>query len=1062
VSGRTRSWPLRLAAAVIGSAIAFSAAPAQASEETGKGPVGWDVYRQLDRLPELPAGVDTRQFSSFDRAGGNDDGFVGTYSCLRSTADGCVIAEHRGPGEIDSIWFTRDEGDVTRTGNIKIELDGRTVVDAPVQDVVDGELGPPFAYPLVANADQSSGGVYIKVPMPFRASMRVTTEENPLFHHVTYRRFADAAGVRTFDPADRADDVLETLSAAGTADPKPRDRDADTDRRRFEDLDPGESVRLATLRGRGSISALQLRIPQLVGPSAREAITDDGRAFGAGGASQFTVAVDPANQGVRLTRRLDAGIGEQRARVLVDGVPVAEWQPLPSAGGGQWLDQTVELPASATAGKSQLTIRNEFVSSSLDYNEFTYWADSRVGGELRRTDTVDLGENSADSEVAHAYRIEGQTWQGVRTFTYPPSEEDQARVAPSEDILRDARVRISFDGRRTVDAPLGEFFGAGLGEYEVRALMFGVDPDGWYSAWWPMPYRSRAEVELVNGSERTIEAGEARVTSGRSKHSNAGYFHATSRRGDTVRDRDWTFLATQGAGKLVGVSHTMEGRIPSGNTRGYLEGDERIYVDGSATPQVHGTGSEDFYEAGWYFNRGTFSAPTNGEPGYETASFGCRHVCDATFRLLIADAVPFGSSVRFGIEHGAFNEADAVYGSTAFWYGQREYALERTDSVDVGDGASERAHDYRSGGDRDELRSTFEGDDDTVAVVDDGRASTAPVRFELGVERRNDGVVLRRRSDQQAAGQAARVLVDGRDAGVWHQPLGNATHRWLEDSYLLPAQLTDGRRELTVELLPLDGAPAWHAARYTAFSRVEAFDDRRAPGAVAALRAEGLRTAAVELSWREAADDVGVARYLVYGARSAGAQPALLGETATTSFRHEAGLRETWHYRVRAVDGAGNRGPLSAPASATTGGALAIEAESLLPPSSTDMLVERQGNCCGLQWSGGAQLWLRPDAPNRFATLAFDVPRGGTYDLSAVLTQAADYGTLAFELDGQRLGDPIDGYSPTVRTTDLLPVGRVALGAGAHALTLRVARRNPASSGFLAGVDLLELELRDG
>jgi hypothetical protein len=119
-----------------------------------------------------------------------------------------VIAEKQGAGEVQSIWFTRNEGDVSGTGNIKIELDGKTVLDASLQDVVDGKLGAPFTFPLVANADQSSGGVYIKVPMPYRESMRITTDSNPFFYHVSYREFADAQGVQTFDPSDKAQDVV--------------------------------------------------------------------------------------------------------------------------------------------------------------------------------------------------------------------------------------------------------------------------------------------------------------------------------------------------------------------------------------------------------------------------------------------------------------------------------------------------------------------------------------------------------------------------------------------------------------------------------------------------------------------------------------------------------------------------------------------------------------------------------------------------------------------------------------------------------------------------------------
>ncbi|QRK14257.1 hypothetical protein JQX13_11110 [Archangium violaceum] len=56
-------------------------------------------------------------------------------------------AEDRGPGELQSIWVTRDEGDVTATGRITLELDGQVLVDARLQDVANGALGAPFVAP---------------------------------------------------------------------------------------------------------------------------------------------------------------------------------------------------------------------------------------------------------------------------------------------------------------------------------------------------------------------------------------------------------------------------------------------------------------------------------------------------------------------------------------------------------------------------------------------------------------------------------------------------------------------------------------------------------------------------------------------------------------------------------------------------------------------------------------------------------------------------------------------------------------------------------------------------
>ena len=114
---------------IAGAAGAAAAPPEPASGALGERMVGWDTYRHLDRLPYLSADTQTRQLSSFDRSGGNYDISTGNKNgnggCLASGGAGCVVAEDRGAGEIDSIWFTRDGGNVTALGNIRIDLDGQ-------------------------------------------------------------------------------------------------------------------------------------------------------------------------------------------------------------------------------------------------------------------------------------------------------------------------------------------------------------------------------------------------------------------------------------------------------------------------------------------------------------------------------------------------------------------------------------------------------------------------------------------------------------------------------------------------------------------------------------------------------------------------------------------------------------------------------------------------------------------------------------------------------------------------------------------------------------------------
>lgn len=771
-----------------------------------KGPVGWDVYRHLERLPEIPVNVETKQYSSFDRTGENNDGFNGTYSCLRTDQNGCVIAEHAGPGEVDAIWFTRDEGDVRRTGKITIELDGRKVVDASLQDLVDGRLGAPFAAPLVGNADQSSGGVYVEVPMPFTRSMRITTQNNPLFYHVTYRTFADAQGVTTFDPADKAQDVLDRLENPGPVVAGGRTQQT------VLRVDPGQTVRLARTTGSGLISALKVRLPQAEHVQARTD-TDDGRAFGGGGSSQFTVKVDPANDGVRLTRRLDPAIGNQVAKVLVDGQEAGQWGPSGKLPYGLWAEESVDLPAALTKGKSQLTIKNVFVSSDYDYNEFTYWADSAG----RRTDTVNVGD--AADEAAHAYTIAGQTWQGTRTFSYPLDDARTAKIKAAQALLQGLRLRISFDGQRTVDSPLGEFFGSGHAMNPVKSLMSAIDADtSTMTSWWPMPYRAKATVDLYNASDQPVTTGTAWVTatpaSGDPGGPVLGYFRTQSRSGPTTPDKSWPFLQATGTGKFVGVSHTMRGPT----NRNFLEGDERVRVDGSRTPQIHGTGTEDFYQAGWYFNRETFATPWHGNPAHLTPFTGCAadNDCTGAYRLMLADAVPFARSLDFTIEHGWIDNIDSVYSSTAFWYGTPTPSGRPTDTLLVGDQASEQAHHYTGGGEVSTLDSSFEGAwKNPPALRASQRITDQPISFTLKIDPANRGVRLRRTSDQNQGWQQAEVTVNGRRLTDWVQPLANTTRRWLDDVYQIPSSVTHGTPSITVTLTP---TTPWSAAAYTAWS----------------------------------------------------------------------------------------------------------------------------------------------------------------------------------------------------------------------------------------------------
>ena len=826
------------AASLAAAAMVADTAPANAQYEptaSNKGTVGWDTYRSPEGLTQLRGDEQSGQFSSFARDGSNDDGFNGTYSCLRNSERGCVIAEKSGAGEISSMWFTREPwGDVTGTGNIIIELDGRVVLDAPLIDVVNGKVGGPFQWPLVGNAADTSGGAVIKVPMPYREGMRVTVQNNPNFYHVDYRSFPDAEGVETFDPSDPATDVLDRLRHFGVSDPKGPASDAEPTRRDFA-VAPGTAAPVAQLQGPAQINQLRLRIPQVV-PSPR--VVDDGRAFGRGGGSSFNARVAPNNEGVRIVRRFDPQVADQVGTLSIDGQQAGEWRSGPAAPGG-WGVQAIDVPAPLTAGRSQVEVGNSFVSSSVDFNEFRYDVQSKVNGEWVRTDVLDLGPGHPGEEAAHGYRINNPVFAReklVGRYGDPPE-----KVAASESVLENARVRITFDGQTTVDAPIGEFFGSGLGEYDVRSMMSSMDPGegGWYTSWWPMPFSRSATVEIVNGGGVPIDGMTAEVTTSQQDiGANTGYFHATHKRGATTPGQDWNFLDAQGAGTFYGVTHSMRGLIPpastnkhleqplslpkqdaAANQRNYLEGDERFYTDGAPSPAWHGTGTEDYYESGWYFRDGTtFTMPLAGNPSHEVAGDGCQYDCTGAYRQQIPDAVPFRDGMVAGIEHGPANDEPGDYSSTAYWYGGHPASQGIADLLDPGQRAQRDAHGYRAERENSApLRSSFEGDRDDEPQTAPVSSSTGPVSFRVALDPANKGARLTRLSDQAQPYQQAQVKVDGQPAGIWVQPRSNATHRWLADHFELPPALTKGKNSVQVELTPLPGSPPWTAARYTVF-----------------------------------------------------------------------------------------------------------------------------------------------------------------------------------------------------------------------------------------------------
>lgn len=241
-------------------------------------------------------------------------------------------------------------------------------------------------------------------------------------------------------------------------------------------------------------------------------------------------------------------------------------------------------------------------------------------------------------------------------------------IAPrsNRDIHCQAILRMYWDGETTpsVECPIGAFFGIGFGEQRDYISLPLNETSGGYNCYWPMPFHKSAKWTLENRSSRKIDAFYYNIdyTTYDSIAPDQRHFHAQYRRENpTAKGKNYTILDTTGEGHFVGTALFMQGR--RAKRLGFLEGDEMVYFDGAEKPAIIGTGTEDYFSSGWYFDRGTYSAPFHGvvikdEPGARISAY----------RWHVEDAMPFKRSIRVTIEHGTNNDTEGDYSSVAYYY----------------------------------------------------------------------------------------------------------------------------------------------------------------------------------------------------------------------------------------------------------------------------------------------------------------------------------------------------------------------------------------------------------
>jgi hypothetical protein len=264
--------------------------------------------------------------------------------------------------------------------------------------------------------------------------------------------------------------------------------------------------------------------------------------------------------------------------------------------------------------------------------------------------------------------------------------------------LKKIVLRIYWDDESepSVETPIGDFFGLGLGKYflyESRYLSVGSQRA--LNASFSMPFRKSATITITNEGGQAVDAFYYNIDweKHESLPENIGYFHAQYRQ--EVPTDGWTeewnlnsdphinnhenpggegnyvIMEAEGKGHFLGVTHS----IIQNQGDWWGEGDEMIFIDGEETPRIHGTGAEDYYLGAWCYGGCGINPFGNDQPTFAYADYGNpvnggdnRGAEWMVYRFHTFSPVVFNKSIKMTIEHGHANHRSDNYYTVGYWY----------------------------------------------------------------------------------------------------------------------------------------------------------------------------------------------------------------------------------------------------------------------------------------------------------------------------------------------------------------------------------------------------------
>ncbi|MHA1727722.1 MAG: glycoside hydrolase family 172 protein [Promethearchaeota archaeon] len=258
---------------------------------------------------------------------------------------------------------------------------------------------------------------------------------------------------------------------------------------------------------------------------------------------------------------------------------------------------------------------------------------------------------------------------------------------------RNIILRMFWDDEEipAVEAPIGDFFGIGLGlTRNFQSLPMCRTPrDGnGLNCFFSMPFKKHAKITVTNETEERASVIYFYIDYERYTNipDEVLYFHAKYRQeytkgvpftpqnsekideeiqmgGNNIDGKDnYLILDTEGKGHVVGIVYSAV-NLTKTKIKWPGEGDDFIWIDDDKQPSLIGTGTEDLFCTSWspseIYDSPYIGIVYDGGKEYTGVSY---------YRWFIEDPITFNKRIKFSIEHGHANRRSDYISTVVYWY----------------------------------------------------------------------------------------------------------------------------------------------------------------------------------------------------------------------------------------------------------------------------------------------------------------------------------------------------------------------------------------------------------